>query len=261
MLEVVDKGHCTAAHPVPLLFVHGGWHAAWCWDDHFLDFFAENGFRAVAVSLRAHGRSVTSQRLGTCSIADYVDDVKTAANQLDVQPVIIGHSLGGFVVQKYLEMHHAPAGVLMASAPPQGVMRTSLRMLRRHPWTVLKANTVGNTLDVVKTPRLAREHLFCSRTPDDIVAACVARLQPESARATRDAMFGDLPQPERISTPVLVLGATDDGAFTQDEVHATARAYDTDAQFFPDMGHDMMLEPGWQAVAERIVQWLGHRGL
>ena len=57
------------------------------------------------------------------------------------------------------------------------------------------------------------------------------------------------------------LGATDDGAFTQDEVHATARAYDTDAQFFPDMGHDMMLEPGWQAVAERIVQWLGHRGL
>ena len=127
--------------------------------------------------------------------------------------------------------------------------------------TVLKANTVGNTLDVVKTPRLAREHLFCSRTPDDIVAACVARLQPESARATRDAMFGDLPQPERISTPVLVLGATDDGAFTQDEVHATARAYDTDAQFFPDMGHDMMLEPGWQAVAERIVQWLGHRGL
>jgi hypothetical protein len=36
MLEVIDKGSCSHAHPVPLLFVHGGWHAAWCWD-HFLD--------------------------------------------------------------------------------------------------------------------------------------------------------------------------------------------------------------------------------
>ena len=74
-------------------------------------------------------------------------------------------------------------------------------------------------------------------------------------------MFRDLPEPERVTTPMLVLGAEDDRAFTQDEVRATARAYDTDAQFFPDMGHNMMLEPGWQAVAERITQWLGHRGL
>jgi pimeloyl-ACP methyl ester carboxylesterase len=40
-----------------------GWHGAWCWDEHFLDFFAEHGFRAAAVSLRAHGKSATSQRL------------------------------------------------------------------------------------------------------------------------------------------------------------------------------------------------------
>ena len=100
---------------MPLLFVHGGWHGAWCWEDHFLGFFAENGFRAVAVSLRAHGKSVTSQRLRTCSIADYVDDVKTAADQLDGQPVIVGHSMGGFVVQKFLESRAVPAGVLVAS--------------------------------------------------------------------------------------------------------------------------------------------------
>ena len=44
------------------------------------------------------------------------------------------------------------------------------------------------------------------------------------------------------------------------EVLATARAYRTEAEFFPDMGHNMMLEPGWAAVAERIHTWLGtHR--
>ena len=70
MLEVIDKGSCTDAHPVPLLFVHGGWHAAWCWDDHFLDFFAAAGYRAVALSLRGHGTSPTTKPVRKVSIGD-----------------------------------------------------------------------------------------------------------------------------------------------------------------------------------------------
>ena len=108
---------------------------------------------------------------------------------------------------------------------------------------------------------LARDHLFCGQTPEIIVDDCVARLQPESARAMREMMFRDSPEPQRVTTPMLVLGAEADRALTQDEVRATARAYDTDAQFFADMGHSMMLEPGWQVDAERIMKWLGHRGL
>jgi pimeloyl-ACP methyl ester carboxylesterase len=46
MLELIDKGSCSDAHPPPLLFVHGAWHAAWCWDENFLGFFADMGFRA-----------------------------------------------------------------------------------------------------------------------------------------------------------------------------------------------------------------------
>ena len=64
-----------------------------------------------------------------------------------------------------------------------------------------------------------------------------------------------------MTTPLLVLGADEDGAHTRKEVLATARAYRTQAEFFPDMGHNMMLEPGWTAVAERIDSWLGTRGL
>ena len=75
MLEVIDKGHCTDKHPVPLLFVHGASHAAWCWDEHFLDFFADKGFRAVALSLRGHGASSNSKPLRACSVADFVEDL------------------------------------------------------------------------------------------------------------------------------------------------------------------------------------------
>jgi hypothetical protein len=48
---------------------------------------------------------------------------------------------------------------------------------------------------------------------------------------------------------------------TMAEVSATAQAYQTEAEFFPNMGHNMMLEPGWRAVAERIDGWLTDRGL
>jgi alpha-beta hydrolase superfamily lysophospholipase len=64
-----------------------------------------------------------------------------------------------------------------------------------------------------------------------------------------------------VTTPLLVLGATDDGANTRNEILATARAYHTEAELFPDIGHNMMFEPGWAAVAERIHSWLGTHGL
>jgi pimeloyl-ACP methyl ester carboxylesterase len=134
MLELIDKGSCSDTHPTPLLFVHGAWHSAWCWDEHFLDFFADNGYRALALSLRGHGGSPTAKPIHTISIADYVEDVVTVAEGLPTPPVVIGHSMGGFVVQKYLETHQAPAGVLLASIPPKGIGPFLMRWTKRQPW-------------------------------------------------------------------------------------------------------------------------------
>jgi len=131
VLEVIDKGHCSDAHPTPVLFVHGALHAAWCWDEHFLNFFADNGYRVLALSLRGHGGSPTSKRLRSCSSADYVEDMCSVADSLPATPLVIGHSMGGFIVQKYLETHRAPAGVLMASVPPRGHLRAALRLIGR----------------------------------------------------------------------------------------------------------------------------------
>jgi alpha-beta hydrolase superfamily lysophospholipase len=51
------------------------------------------------------------------------------------------------------------------------------------------------------------------------------------------------------------------GQVTNAEVRATARAYRIEAEFFPGMGHNMMLEPGWAPVAQRIHAWLHTRDL
>jgi pimeloyl-ACP methyl ester carboxylesterase len=261
MLEVIDKGCVSELHPAPLLFVHGAWHAAWCWDEHFLSFFAAKGYRALAVSLRGHGRSPTETPLRACSVADYVEDVSLVADSLSTRPVLIGHSLGGFIVQKYLESHDSPAAVLMASMPPQGNLGSGLRWIRRHPWHFTKMSITGKSLPYINTPDLARERFFSAQTPESVVLNYAARLQEESVRVSIDCLLLSLRRPKHVTTPMLVLGAHDDGAHTRKEVCATARAYRTEAEFFPNMGHNMMLEPGWDAVAERIHNWLGTRGL
>src|SRR6202008_4139991 len=57
MLDVIEKRPSRESDNAPVLFVHGAWHGAWCWDEHFLDFFAAKGYRSLAVSLRGHGKS------------------------------------------------------------------------------------------------------------------------------------------------------------------------------------------------------------
>jgi pimeloyl-ACP methyl ester carboxylesterase len=64
------------------------------------------------------------------------------------------------------------------------------------------------------------------------------------------------PHPRRVRVPVLVLGAEHDGFFTVGEVHGTARAYRTRAEIVPGIGHDMMLDQGWQRVADRVDAWV-----
>jgi pimeloyl-ACP methyl ester carboxylesterase len=254
-LEVISKVP-AGAHKTPLLFIHGAWHGAWCWAEHYLDFFADNGFAAHAVSLRGHGGSEGRDRLRWTRIREYVADVAQVAASLPAPPAVIGHSMGGFVVQKYLEQYKTPAAVLLASLPPQGANRTSLRLGVRHPIRFLQSNLSLSMYPLVATPRLAREAFFSKDLPEPELRAYWARLQDESWGAFIDMLFRDLPKPLKTTPPMLVLGAENDVIFYRDQVEATARRYHTQAEWLPGVAHDAMLDTRWRLGAERMLAWL-----
>ncbi|HLB49446.1 MAG TPA: alpha/beta fold hydrolase [Anaerolineales bacterium] len=260
-LEVITRQPASGAHPTPLLFVHGAWHGAWCWDETFLPYFAQHGYASHALNLRGHGKSEGRDRLRFTRISEYAADVAQVASQLPTPPVVIGHSMGGLVVQKYLETHTPPAAVLLASVPPAGVLATTLRIAARHPLTFLQVNLTWSLYPLVSTLDLCREAFFSKDMPTGKAKEYFAKMQEESYLGFLDMMIFALPRPKRVRIPLLVLGATDDTIFHTDEVQATARAYNTTAEIFPNMAHDMMLEAGWQAVADRIIAWLNERGL
>ncbi len=260
-LEVITHLPKTKTGSTPLLFVHGGCHGAWCWE-LFLPYFAGNGYEVHALSLRGHGASDGHERIRRTSTAEYEADVAEAAGRLSAQPVLIGHSMGGYVVQKYLETHAAPAAVLLASVPVTGLFRLLTRHAFRHPWQALKLHATLTPYALVETPFLAREVLFSPDIPAATLSRHHARLQNDSYRAGSEATLFNLPRPAKVGPlPMLVLGAENDALFCRKEVEATARAYKTEAEFFPNMAHDMMLEPGWRNVADRILTWLRERGL
>lgn len=257
MLELITRHPTNPVYSTPILFVHGAWHGAWCWDEQFLPYFAAQGFTVHAMSLRGHGNSPGRERLRWTKGAEYVADVAQIVQQLPELPVIVGHSMGGYVVQKYLEQHGAKTAVLLASVPPSGVLRTTLNIMRHHPLLFAKLNLTLSLYPLVSTPALVREFFFSADFPADLVQNYYGRLQDEAYRGFLDMLVFNLPHPQKVKKiPTLVLGAQNDAIFTPAEVQATARAYHADCHIFPHMAHDMMLETNWQSVADHIIGWL-----
>lgn len=260
-LELISKKPEGISQKPPILFVHGAWHGAWCWNKYFLPYFAEKGFDSYALSLRGHGNSDVPHSFRGMGISDYVTDVTHIVEQLPEKPVIVGHSMGGLVTQKYLEKNTLPAAVLLASVPIKGVLGTTLRIARRHPLVLLKTNLTLSLRHVVGSPELAHESFFSEDMKPALVKEYFRQIQDESYRAFLDMMFFQLPRPERVTTDLLVLGAEKDAVFTMDEVKETAAAYGVTPEFLKDMAHDMMLEKDWQKVADRIIGWLKEKGI
>ena len=260
-LEMISRYPAGQQRHTPLLFIHGMFHGAWCWDVHFLKYFAQQGFISHAVNLRGHANSEGRKNLRWTKIADFVEDVVNTVEQLSASPILIGHSLGGFVIQKYLEDHDAPGAVLLSSPPPSGLLRATLRIARRRPLVFAKVNLTLNMQPMIGSPELAGEAFFSSDFPYDELLIYWKQMQNESYRALWDMVLLNRPNPAKIKTPLLVLGAEHDNMLKPREIKETAMAYHTKAEIIPGVAHNSMLEQNWQMAADRILWWLNEYDL
>lgn len=258
-LELLTSEPSGEARPTPLLFVHGAFSGAWIWADNFLPWFAERGFRAYALSLRGHGRSDGHDTISWHSIASYVEDVEKLVYWLNEDPVLIGHSMGGFVVQKYLERHRAPAVVLLSSAPPQGLLAAQVHLFLKRSGSLSDLNRAmtGHYAE----EDVLRELLFAQPVDPAVVRSFASRMQPESQRAIWDmSMFNPPRLPTKGRPPMLILGGEKDALIPAFLVQSTARTYGLPARIFRGMGHALMHERDWQVVAAAVEDWLTENG-
>jgi pimeloyl-ACP methyl ester carboxylesterase len=257
-LELITRKPDAPGRRPALLFVHGAFVAAWCWDEYFLPWFAAAGYDAHAVSLRGHGGSASHGPIDAASLDDYVADTIAAVERIGARPVLIGHSMGAIVVQRAARRCGAQGLVLMAPVPPHGLSGTLFSLATRDPplFFALSALHRGNG-DRSGALARARDYLFSQTVTEADVRRFLPRMQPESQRALADLAW---PQHYWISPsrglPALVIGAERDAFFPGAMIEEAAQFHGVAARMFRGMAHAMMLEPQWLAVAAEISGWL-----
>ncbi len=241
----------------PVVLVHGAFTGAWCWNEHFLTYFADHGYETISFSLRGHGGSGGRNVRSLASIDDYVEDLETVIDTLGQTPILIGHSMGGYVVQKYLEKHPARAAILMASVPPEGLLANNAMMAMSQPDLFLQMFW----LQAIGPHTLLRNRLGRAMLSSDVASdegmIYFGRLETESHRALMD-MAGTNPvflSPTDLP-PMLVMGSKRDEIVPSEMVHHTAVRYDADYILLDHMAHAMMLDTKWQNAADSILGWM-----
>ncbi|MCS7071282.1 MAG: alpha/beta hydrolase, partial [Anaerolinea sp.] len=148
MADSIEILHWPGPSSTPILFIHGAFHGAWCWQAYWMPYFSARGWDCYALSLRAHG--ATPGDIRRARIRDYVADVAAVVGDLPASPILIGHSMGGFTIQKYLEdaRHPARAAVLLASVPYRGAAGYMLKQTLREPLRVA-AQLAARRVDLV----------------------------------------------------------------------------------------------------------------
>jgi len=195
--------------------------------------------------------------LNDSSIADYVADVRAVIAEMPSPPVLIGHSMGGFIVQKLLEREMPAGAVLMASVPPRGLAGPGLSLAVWNPAAAFGMGSIQSLGQNWAAPDVMQEALFSNAVGAAQALGYLARMGPESTRAMFDMYSGEMPDPgRRAACPILVVGAAEDALIPDTFVRATARSFDAPHRVFDGIGHLMMLDAGWEEVAEHLDEWL-----
>ncbi|MDP4023660.1 alpha/beta fold hydrolase [Methylobacterium sp. NEAU 140] len=255
-LEILTRRPAGTPRGPRLLFVHGICVGAWVWEHHWLPRMAEAGYAAHAVSLRGHGGSPGRADLPRHTLADYTRDLATAAARIGGPLVVVGHSLGGAVVQNWIRGGGRPLGMgLIAAVPPWGLAPSTWRMALTAPallGEILKTSFGGRP-----DPRVLRRGLFSEDAAHDALAAFERRASAESGRVGAELQgwppFAPLPWQ---APATFVLGGADDRFVPADEVFRTGLYYGAAPVILPRMAHAVMLEPRWRAAADALLGWL-----
>ena len=191
----------TTSNKKPTIaFLHGSFHASWCWAEKYMPHFASLGYPCVAFSLQGTGGTPVMEEGATkVKISSHVADLDAFLKGLsdnnnnddntasslglglgdDPKIVLIGHSFGGLTIMKWLEQTYGDnnnsnsskdinlAGVgLMCSVPPSGNGAMTMRFIRRSLRDAWKITT-GFVMKKAITDKAICRDLFFGGTEDD----------------------------------------------------------------------------------------------
>ena len=260
----------------PVVFVHGLWLHATSWTP-WLDLFRDNGYQPIAPGWPGEPDTVEEARSHPELVADTTIDAATAhfadiIADLDDDPVLVGHSFGGLIVEKLLGQGIGAGAVAIDPAQIKGVLPLPLAQLRAG------LPGLGNPANLHKAVSLTAKEFrfgFGNALSEDESDALYERWTiPSPARPLFQAAAANFVMHSQAAVdtanqtrgPLLLISGTADHTVPDVVTRSTLKQYRdsaavTDLKQFEGRGHSLTIDAGWHEVAHAVLDWLKTNGL
>jgi pimeloyl-ACP methyl ester carboxylesterase len=250
----------------PVVFIHGMFMTALCWEE-WVPYFEAAGRPSIALEWPGREAAVAELRarhpdpeLGDLRLSDVVEDHVAAIEKMAEKPVLVGHSMGGLIVQLLLQKDVAVAGVAIDSAPPSAVFTTQPSFLKSN-WPMINPLEPGREPHMITFDEFA--YAFANTLPVEEQRVAYDRYAvPESREVPRDSIghagHVDFRAPH---PPLLLIAGGKDHIIPVELNRSNFKHYHdspsvTELKEFPDRDHLTITEPGWVGVADYVLEWL-----
>ncbi len=245
-----------------IVMIHGMFSTPQVWGK-YVPFFEDAGWRCMTPTLRHHDiepGSAPPEALGTTSVLDYAADLEELIRGLDETPVLMGHSMGGLLVQMLAARGLARAAILLTPAAPAGVIALSPSVMRAFlgPLT-----TWGFWHKSFRPDFKTARYAFLEGFPEEERRGMWEQMVYESGRAIFeiglwpfDRGHATRVDPRAVTCPVLAVAGGRDRATPAFAVRKVARRYGGAYHELPEHHHWVLAQTGWEEVAALCARWL-----
>ena len=146
----------------------------------------ENQYRVISIDLRNHGLSFHSEDHSYPLLAS--DVIQLLAHLSISSAHIIGHSMGGLILQKYLEKNTCKKAIFLAGAPPSGLLRLTTKLIFSTSYSLLSALTMDLFLQVNQKEKV-KWAFFSDNAPNEDVQYCFDNISISTGQNSGEVTF------------------------------------------------------------------------
>jgi len=250
-----------------IVFITGAFVSHKVWDE-WITYYNNKGYTCLAPPWpfkdanpqELRNRQPNDSDLANLRLSDLINYYINLIASLPEKPIVIGHSLGGLIVQILVNRDLVTAGIVIHSAAPKGVFSFE--------WSFLKSiwKPLGYFKSAKQTYLMSPEewkYAFTNGMSDDEqVIAYDDYAVPESRRLLRDVLTKvskiDF---KKLHPPLLFITGTADNFVPNSLNYENYIKYDknhsiTDYKEFQGKNHFVLGLPSWHDEADYIISWI-----
>jgi pimeloyl-ACP methyl ester carboxylesterase len=256
--------------PDTIVLIHGFWVTPRSWES-WRTHYESRGFRVLTPTYPGFEVEVEALNADPTPIAEVtlpqiVEHLAEVVGELGTPPILIGHSAGGTITQLLLDRGLGACGVVLNSAPTEGVRVTPLSQIRS-TWAVLK--NPANRHRAVGLTEEQWHYAFTNTWDEEGSRALYQRYHiPASGRILWSSVLANLmpgPQDAHVDyendarPPLLFVSGGEDHIMPPSVQRSNARHYSgdtvTEVREYPGYAHLLPAQAGWERIADEVLEW------